>query len=159
MAKLASFIGISIYKFHLLVHLLLAAIFNIIVWRVDFILLFAINLVLVVSIWFNLPETNRNYPGVSWRRYLLLDYVSVIKNRHFLKYSIIGTLGLAGTISYQTVSSYLLQVRVGLSAKEFGYTSSVVIVLLIIGGVVKIIVEHRGVDRMIKFGSYLYYCG
>jgi len=78
-------------------------------------------------------------------------------NFEFLLYNCISSLTLAGFISYQTISAYLLQVKVGLAPDSFGYTSLLVTIALILGGVINSkVVERRGVEVMLKFGSMLY---
>ena len=125
-------------------------------WRVNFILLFVFSFVLAWLCKFKLEETN-NHRGKIEFMPMIREYTDVITSRRFLLYNLASSLTLAGVISYQTVSSFLLQVQVGLSPDIFGYTSVFITLTLIIGAMINTkIVERRGIDIMIKFGVILY---
>lgn len=165
MAKFASIIGITVYASIACAPIIGGYIQHYSEWQMNFMLLFIVSLILLISVIHQLPETrqmvanNNTQPATavsSWHK-LFADYLSVLQNQKFLKYTTIGMISLAGMISYQTVSSYLLQICVGLSPKEFGYCSSTAIILLVLGAIInRKFVEYHGVDAMIAFASWLY---
>jgi len=125
-------------------------------WRINFVLLFLIALCLAWLCRYKLVETNEDTGKIDLLE-MIHDYFEVFKNKQFLLYNCISSLTLAGFISYQTISAYLLQVKVGLAPDSFGYTSLLVTIALILGGVINSkVVERRGVEVMLKFGSMLY---
>lgn len=125
-------------------------------WRVDFFFLLVFTAGLSWLCKYKLIETNTNRGNVNIKL-MLKDYYEVLKNKEFLLYNCVSSLTLAGFISYQTVSSYLLQVQVGLEPDKFGFTSVAVTVALIIGGLFNgKMVERRGVENMLKFGAIIY---
>jgi len=126
-------------------------------WRINFIVLLVFSLVLSWLCKFKLIETNRQIEGKIMFRQMLGEYVSVITNRKFLLYNLASSLTLAGFISYQTVSAFLLQVKLGLEPHQFGYTSIFVTLALVLGGVFNgRLVERHGIDIMLRFGAIMY---
>jgi len=125
-------------------------------WRLNFIVLLIISILVTGLCWFKLPETNKHRRAVSIK-HIILDYVEVLTNKEFLLYNLLSTLTLGGIISYQVLSSYLLQIRVGLSPEKFGYTSMVITLALIVGGVLNSkVVARRGTETMIRLGCYIF---
>ncbi len=125
-------------------------------WRVDFIFLLAFTAVLAWLSKYKLVETNPNRSNINLAL-MFKDYYEVLKNQEFLLYNCVSSLTLAGIISYQTVSSYLLQIQVGLAPDKFGFTSVAVTVALIMGGLFNgKVVERRGVDNMLRAGAVIY---
>jgi MFS family permease len=62
-----------------------------------------------------------------------------------------------GTMSYQAISSYLLQVEVGLSPETFGYTSLIMAFSFVGGGLLNSkMVTKRGINKMLQLGCFLF---
>lgn len=125
-------------------------------WRINFIILFVFAFILAWLCKFKLQETNLNRGEIEFMP-MIKEYAEVLSNRQFLLFNLASSLTLAGFISYQTVSSFLLQVQVGLEPDKFGYTSLFVTLTLIFGSILnRNVVERRGIENMIKFGASIY---
>ncbi len=125
-------------------------------WRMSFILLLILAITAITFCWYKIPETNKNKRSLTIS-VVLQDYIDVLTNKQFLLYNIISASILSGLVSYQTMSSYLLQVRVGMSPNSFGYTALFITVALISGGLVnRFMMPRHGSEKMIIIGCYLY---
>lgn len=125
-------------------------------WRWNFIALILLTLILFGLIFKKLPETNTQLRVLSFKK-ILNDYLEVISNKTFMKYNIISALVVAGTMSYQAISSYLLQVKVGLSPEIFGYTSLIIAFSFVGGGLLNSkMVTNRGINKMLQVGCFLF---
>jgi DHA1 family 2-module integral membrane pump EmrD-like MFS transporter len=124
-------------------------------WRVNFIFLFLFAVILAWLCRNKLVETN-NFLGEVEFMPMVREYIAVFKNKQFLLYNLSSSLILAGFIAYQTVSSFLLQVQVGLAPDKFGYTSLFITISLLLGAVINgKLVERKGIEKMIKFGAVI----
>ncbi len=125
-------------------------------WRMSFILLLVLAITTIALCWYKIPETNRNKRSLTMH-VVLHDYIDVLTNRQFLLYNIISASVLCGLVAYQTMSSYLLQVRVGMLPDSFGYTALFITAALISGGLInRFMMPRRGSEKMIIIGCYLY---
>ena len=125
-------------------------------WRINFILLLVLAIVTITLCWYKIPETNKNKRSLTIN-VVLHDYIDVLTNRNFLLYNIISASILSGLVAYQTMSSYLLQVRVGMSPDSFGYTALFITAALISGGFInRFLMPRRGSEKIIIVGCYLY---
>jgi Bcr/CflA subfamily drug resistance transporter len=125
-------------------------------WRMNFILLLLISVATTFLCWYKIPETNKNKRSLTLK-IILQDYIDVLSNRQFLLYNVISTFTLSGVVAYQTVSSYLLRVKVGMSPESFGYTALFITAALIIGGVTNsYIMPRRGTEKMLMLGCGIY---
>lgn len=125
-------------------------------WRLNFITLFIMALLIALLCWQKLPETNKHKRNISFQ-HVLSDYVEVLTNKEFILFNLLSTFTLGGIISYQTLSSYLLQIKVGLSPTDFGYTTTIITLSLVIGGVFNSrVVARRGSLAMFALGFKLF---
>lgn len=125
-------------------------------WRMNFILLLIMTVATIVICWYKIVETNQNKRNLSIKT-ILSDYIDVLTNKKFLLYNTASSLTLAGVVSYQTISSYLLQVKVGMGPESFGYTALVITGALIIGSLANSkIMSRSGTEKMINLGCRLY---
>ena len=125
-------------------------------WRMNFILLLGITITTTFLSWYKIPETNINKRKLTWQ-IVLSDYIDVLSNRQFLMFNAMSTLTLCGLVAYQTISSYLLQVKVGMSPEDFGYTSVVITIATITGGLANSrLIPRIGIEKMLTFGCVSY---
>ncbi|MFN7093743.1 MAG: multidrug effflux MFS transporter [Burkholderiales bacterium] len=156
LAKLASLLGVLYAVAISFAPILGGYIEKYAVWRLNFILLFLFSLIVAGLCYWRLPETNQHQRKTSLLQ-MLADYAEIVANKQFLLYNLISAVTLGGIISYQTLSSYLLQIKVGLSPEVFGYTAVAVTVSIIIGGFLnsKAVARH-GLNKMLRLGCCLY---
>ena len=93
-------------------------------WRMNFIFLFGAALVVALSIWIWLPETNPYCRQQPIRlKQLMLDYASILVDRPFVGYVTCMTLVYAGEVAYGIVTPFVLQEEIGLTPIENGWLS------------------------------------
>lgn len=156
LAKIASLIGILNSAAIAFAPVIGGYIEKYLYWRVNFILLLLITVTATFLCWYKIPETNIN-KRVLTIKIVFKDYFEVLSHKQFLMYNAISTLTLSVVVAYQTISSFLLQVKVGLSPERFGYTSLVMTGAIIIGGVINgRLMPRRGIEKMLITGSYMY---
>lgn len=125
-------------------------------WRISFVLLLILAVVIISLCWYKIPETNINKRSLTIK-IVFNDYIDVLTNSRFLLYNIISASVLSSLVAYQTMSSYLLQVKVGMSPDSFGYTAVFITVALILGGFInRFLMPRRGSETMIIVGCYLF---
>ena len=125
-------------------------------WRVSFILLLILAIATISLCWYRIPETNKNKRNLTLK-IVFSDYIDVLTNRQFLLYNTISASILSSLVAYQTMSSYLLQVKVGMSPDSFGYTAVFITAALISGGFInRFLMPRRGSEAMIIIGCYLF---
>lgn len=122
-------------------------------WRVSFGVVLIYTIIFLLYAYFKLPETNNNRLQSSLRT-LLYDYKDVITNKVFFRYNAITAFALCSLYAYITISPKILQVRVGLTPEEFGYSNLLFSVSLILSSYInsKLLPTH-GIDKMLKFGA------
>jgi hypothetical protein len=102
-----------------------------------------------------LPETNLN-PLQRSVKYIMIDYYEVLSNSKFLSYALITAFALSSAFCYLTISPYLLQIKIGFTPKQFGYTNLLIsITLIIISYVNSKLIYHRGIDNLLNNGITL----
>jgi Bcr/CflA subfamily drug resistance transporter len=124
-------------------------------WRVSFGFLLVYILVFLVYTIKSLPETN-NDKLERPLKYMFIDYKEVLTNGVFFRYNAITAFALCSIFAYVTISPYILQVKVGLSPEEFGYTNLTIAATLVISSYVNSkMIYHRGIDQMLQLGVRL----
>ena len=89
-------------------------------WRAVFVALAIIGALLVVIVWFWMPETlPHERRRVSGSRGALLSYLELLKDRHFLALAVLPGLGMAVIMSYVVGSPFVFQQEYGLSPTQF----------------------------------------
>lgn len=156
LAKLASVMGILYSSAIAFAPIIGGYVQKYLFWRMSFILLLLMSIGATAICWYKMPETIQNKRDLTFR-VIIADYIDVLSNKQFLLYNAISAMTLSGVLAYQTVSSFLLQVRVGMAPDHFGYTSLVVTGALLIGSVVnRKMIARRGLERILYLGSWLY---
>lgn len=125
-------------------------------WRMNFILLFCASIIVTLLCWYKIPETNKNIRNLTLK-IVIHDYIDVLSNKQFLLYNVISTLTVTCVVAYQTISPYLLQVKLGMTPDNFGYTALIITVALIAGSILNSkIMPRRGIEKMLILGCILY---
>ena len=90
-------------------------------WRANFVLLAALSVVLLVSVWLFLRETNptQEADATDWAR-LLRNFALLLGDRRFLGWLLCGSLIYAGLYVYIAVAPFLFIDRLGFRPNEFG---------------------------------------
>ncbi len=158
LAKLASLLGV-IYSIAIAFAPIIGGyIQKYLFWRMSFVLLLIMTIIVIMMSKYKLEETNHNKRDLTVGM-VFFDYKEVLMNKYFLVYNLISGLTIAGIVSYQTVSSLLLQVIVGMDPERFGYTAVFVTAALLIGSTInRIVILKYGMQKMITLGAVLYLC-
>jgi DHA1 family bicyclomycin/chloramphenicol resistance-like MFS transporter len=90
-------------------------------WRMNFYFLAAAALVTTLLIYRYLPESGRRDPDALRVRELLGDYVGLLRNRDFLRYTLIGGSTIAFFFAFITAGPFILIQQHGLPTQYFGY--------------------------------------
>ncbi|MDD3267372.1 MAG: multidrug effflux MFS transporter [Burkholderiales bacterium] len=122
-------------------------------WRVSFGVVLIYTIVFLLYAYFKLPETNHERLESSIKN-LLHDYKDVITNKVFFRYNAITAFALCSLYAYLTISPKILQVKVGLTPEQFGYSNLLVSISLILSSYInsKLLPTH-GIDNMLRFGA------
>lgn len=124
-------------------------------WRINFAFLLVYILFFLFYLLRNLKETNSTLLKRPIK-YLFTDYKGVLSNLEFVYYNIITALAMSTMISYFTISSLLLQVKIGLTPEQFGYTNLAVAAASIFASYLNNKVIFKvGIDRMLLLALVL----
>lgn len=92
-------------------------------WRSIFLFLSIYAVLIVFSISFLLRETKQPDPEISLKPTAVMrDYLRILRNPWFMKYSLAGSLAYAGLFAYISGASFLYMDQLGFSQQEFGWT-------------------------------------
>lgn len=92
-------------------------------WRSIFLFLTIYAVLITASVSFLLQETKEPDRKISLKPPdVIRDYIKIIRNPWFLKFSMAGSLAYAGLFAYISGSSFLYMDHLGFSQKEFGWT-------------------------------------
>lgn len=102
-------------------------------WRGVFLFIFIYLIILTVIVWKLLPETNHHREINLGLRKLSQHYWTTLCNQSFMINAICASAAMAGIIGYYTLSPFLLQQTLGLSAVAYGCIIVVVASGMLIG--------------------------
>lgn len=92
-------------------------------WRSLFLFLTIYPILIALSVGFLLRETKQPDPDISLSPPAVIrDYLKIIRNPWFLKYSVAGSLAYAGLFAYISGASFLYMDQLGFTQQEFGWT-------------------------------------
>ena len=126
-------------------------------WRMNFVVIMTYILVIGITTWRYLPETNRflNRKATNIRT-MLTNYSLLLKHKVFLGYLFCSGLSIAGIIAYTTASPFLFQSLLGMSAVNYGWLTVFIALALIISRIINaILVTRIGLTKMIYSGTLL----
>lgn len=92
-------------------------------WRYIFLFLTGYAFLIALSVSFFLRETKKPDRMISLKpRAVVRDYIKILGNPWFLKYSLAGSLAYAGLFAYISGAAFLYMNRLGFSQEVFGWT-------------------------------------
>lgn len=94
-------------------------------WRTIFYVLAGFGLILIISVYFFLPESgkiNRTLPLKA--KTILKDYKTVFTENSFLYFALASSIGMGGMFAYISGSSFVFMNYFGLDESTFGYVFS-----------------------------------
>jgi DHA1 family bicyclomycin/chloramphenicol resistance-like MFS transporter len=90
-------------------------------WQSVFVLLCCIAFLILLSVWFLLPETRQPDPGFSLHPSAILGSMgTVIRERQFYMYALTGAISSAGLFAYLAGSPFVMLTLFGVTQKEYG---------------------------------------
>lgn len=102
-----------------------------------------------------LAETNLNTEPKPLY-YLFSDYYAVIKNFRFLAYGLLSAFAVCVSYTYLTVSSEIMQLKIGLSPEQFGYSNLLISLATIVSSYVNTkLITKRSLDKVLAYGMRL----
>ncbi len=116
-------------------------------WRMVFVTMFVyliFVLILVKLIMRDQPLKHHSFSGIGNH---LASYKALLSNRLFMLYSVCTILTVMGIIAYLTVSPFLLQSFIGLSATEYGFTALSLCGIVFISGFINSRMIHYFTSR------------
>jgi DHA1 family bicyclomycin/chloramphenicol resistance-like MFS transporter len=101
-------------------------------WQAVFIILAVITAIILIAIFFGLPESSKADPGYSLKPAAITKaYLSVLKEPVFYTYTFTGAIAIAGLFTYLSGSPYVFMELYKVSEKEYGW-----IFALLAGGLI-----------------------
>jgi DHA1 family bicyclomycin/chloramphenicol resistance-like MFS transporter len=101
-------------------------------WQFIFIILIAINIIIIAAIYFILPESRPPNPDFSLKpRPILFSFLSVIKEPQFYTYALTGSVASAGLYAYIAGSPYVFMELFKVSEKQYGWIFAMIAMGLI----------------------------
>lgn len=96
-------------------------------WRYIFAMLIIVITIILIAVYFLLPESKKPDPNFSLRpRAIANSYLTIIKNPQFAIYTFTGAVAYAGLYSYISGSPYVFMVIYGVSEKYYGWIFAVI---------------------------------
>lgn len=91
-------------------------------WRFNFLLIFALMILLIAFVWRYLPETNQQLDknALQWSA-LSKNYLLPLKDKGFWGFTLCAGLSFGGMITYASAAPFLIQDLLGYSAAQFGF--------------------------------------
>lgn len=123
-------------------------------WEANFTAVAIFITFITFVIWFLLAETNK-YPDVKaiYPKYIWRNYFVLFSNKTFLGYIFCAGFSVAGMSAFMTISPFLLEQVLGLSAIEYGWLTASVILGLLIGRMINmLLLPFLTAKQIITFG-------
>ena len=126
-------------------------------WRFNFIFLFFYGLATLLLFYYKVDETNKHiHPENLSITTLKKNFLLVLTNRSFIKFSLCPLLTYAGILAWLTAAPIILQTTIGLTPIEFGYIYLFSGIGFVIGGFINAkLVVSKGLPTMMLFGFAL----
>ncbi len=121
-------------------------------WRVSFVLMLIYSLVILILIFYYLPESKRPDHFMLFKpKDIMGHYYNILRNYIFIGFFIPGLVCFVGEILYNIVSPFLIQQQLGYHAIAFGWLTLFTISGLLIGTLIA-----RGASHLIKYDDMVY---
>ncbi len=129
-------------------------------WRVNFMFLLLITILVVFMIFRWLPETNRKLnPSALKPTIFLKNYFHLLKSPIFLGYVACASLSFGGLFAYFATSPFLFEEVLGLTPVQYGWLAFVVASGIALGGFGNsILVKRFGRHRMLVASVVTMFC-
>ncbi len=126
-------------------------------WRFNFVFIVLYTLLVIVIISYWLPETNKKLDLHAIKPHVILNkYFQLLKSPIFMGYAGCGCLTFSGLMAYLSISPFLFQDVLGITAVEYGWLADFIAVGLASGGFINsIMVSYFGRQRLLIFGILL----
>jgi DHA1 family bicyclomycin/chloramphenicol resistance-like MFS transporter len=126
-------------------------------WQANFVLLAVFGVLVWVLTWKMLPETNRHLNLNALSPMGLLDnYLTLLRDRTFLGYSLTVSFCFGSLFSFISGSSFVLIDILKVAPQHFGYCFAVAVLGLMSGSFLSSRIGHKiGLERMVKLGTLL----
>ncbi len=105
-------------------------------WRANFFALTAIAVISTFLFQTNLKESTRKDPDALKMKEIRDDYIGLLCNFHFMKYSLMLGAGMGFYYAFATAGPFILIKQHGLPTEYFGYYQGIMVVAYIIGSFV-----------------------
>jgi len=121
-------------------------------WRWVFGVMSLISLLLIISVKLILPETRQDDPGISLKiSKIFPEYISVLRNRSFLIYTLAGGISYAGMYAYIAGSPFVFMEKFGFSDRNYGWAFAFNACGLILGSQINRLALRRFSSTTISF--------
>jgi DHA1 family bicyclomycin/chloramphenicol resistance-like MFS transporter len=97
-------------------------------WRMNFHILTAIAFIATVLIWIHLRESGTRDRGALDLRRVVRDYAGLLRNREYLRYTLIGGCTLGFFFAFITAGPFILIHGHGLPTQHFGYFQGLLVI-------------------------------
>ena len=126
-------------------------------WQANFVLLAVFGVLVWVLTWKMLPETNRHLNLNALSPMGLLDnYLTLLRDRTFLGYSLTVSFCFGSLFSFISGSSFVLIGILKVAPQHFGFCFAVAVLGLMSGSFLSSRIGHKiGLERMVKLGTLL----
>lgn len=125
-------------------------------WHAVFIILAAITFIILVAIFFGLPESSKPDPEYSLKPAAITkSYLSVFKHPVFYTYTFTGAIAFAGLFTYLSGSPYVFMELYKVSEKEYGWIFALLAGGLILASQVNRFLLKRYDSRQIVLAALL----
>ncbi|MCL9684704.1 multidrug effflux MFS transporter [Legionella maioricensis] len=123
-------------------------------WRANFLFLLIFGIIVWLLAFAILPETNKNLnPDAIKMRVMGRNYLSLLRSKIFLGYTLCACFACAGLVSYLTIAPFLFQDILGLTPLEFGQLTFFIAGAICFSGALNSqLVMHKGVSYMVFIG-------
>lgn len=124
-------------------------------WRAEFITLLSFAVLLLLTCYYVLDETNLNRQTTSILT-VQKDYKQVFSNKHYLMYAGSSASGFCLLIAYLTYSPDLLIVNLHLTPAEYGYTNILLALGMLLGCLLNgKLAKRKNIDSLIGIGAII----
>jgi MFS transporter, DHA1 family, multidrug resistance protein len=122
-------------------------------WRLVFAVLILINVIIIVGVYFFLPESKQPDPSFSLKAGAITkSFYGILVNPRFYTYALTGAISYGGLSAYVSGSPNVFMEVFGISEKQFGWTFAIVAVGIISASQVNnIALKKYSSERIIQF--------
>lgn len=130
-------------------------------WRSLFFILACIGFALMVWTYIGFKETNHHLnPKATQVKQILLNYASLLRNKHFACYFLIVSTSVAGVLTYTSASSFVLIEVLHVPAQYYGLLFSITALGMFLGSLISARLSSRyGSEATVWYGCLLLVCG